>query len=84
MLQALTYRVGHHSTSDDSTKYRSSDEIKHWKMAKSPISRFRKWIEKNSWWDEERESEVQSTIKQEVTMARNVQSYVFTCFQLPV
>lgn len=72
LVEALTYRVGHHSTSDDSTKYRPIDEIKHWKMAKNPIARFRQWIEKNGWWDEERESEAQSTIKQEVIQAIQV------------
>ncbi|KAG0464573.1 hypothetical protein HPP92_018737 [Vanilla planifolia] len=29
LVEALTYRVGHHSTSDDSTKYRPIDEIEH-------------------------------------------------------
>lgn len=30
LIEAMTYRVGHHSTSDDSTRYRSISEIKHW------------------------------------------------------
>jgi TPP-dependent pyruvate/acetoin dehydrogenase alpha subunit len=33
-MQALTYRVGHHSTSDDSTMYRPIDEIEHWRTAR--------------------------------------------------
>ena len=28
LIEAMTYRVGHHSTSDDSTRYRGTDEIK--------------------------------------------------------
>nr|GFB44256.1 thiamin diphosphate-binding fold (THDP-binding) superfamily protein [Tanacetum cinerariifolium] len=31
LIEAMTYRVSHHSTSDDSTKYRSADEIEYWK-----------------------------------------------------
>ena len=27
LLEAMTYRVGHHSTSDDSSAYRSVDEV---------------------------------------------------------
>ena len=27
LIEAMTYRVGHHSTSDDSTRYRATDEI---------------------------------------------------------
>ncbi|GAB2226594.1 hypothetical protein Droror1_Dr00022405 [Drosera rotundifolia] len=33
LIKSLTYRVGHRSTSDDSTKYRRLDEIEHWKQA---------------------------------------------------
>merc|ERR1712183_195683 len=31
MLEAMTYRVGHHSTSDDSSVYRSKEEVDYWK-----------------------------------------------------
>lgn len=72
LVEALTYRVGHHSTSDDSTKYRPVDEIEHWKMAKNPITRFRKWMEKNGWWNEEHELEVQNKIKKEIIQAIQV------------
>lgn len=73
-LQALTYRVGHHSTSDDSTKYRPAEEIEHWKMAKSPVTKFQKWVERNGWWNEEDELEIRDRIKKEVkaTRARNL------------
>ncbi|KAK1406885.1 hypothetical protein QVD17_38494 [Tagetes erecta] len=37
LIEAMTYRVSHHSTSDDSTKYRSTDEIEHWKTMHSPV-----------------------------------------------
>jgi len=30
LIEAITYRVGHHSTSDDSTRYRESSEIERW------------------------------------------------------
>ena len=28
LIEAMTYRIGHHSTSDDSSAYRSVDEVK--------------------------------------------------------
>lgn len=31
LLEAMTYRQGHHSTSDDSTLYRSGDEVAYWR-----------------------------------------------------
>lgn len=27
LMEAMTYRIGHHSTSDDSSRYRSPDEV---------------------------------------------------------
>lgn len=66
--QALTYRVGHHSTSDDSTKYRPVDEIELWRSARDPIARFRKWIESNGWWSGEAESELRSNVRKQVKL----------------
>jgi 2-oxoisovalerate dehydrogenase E1 component alpha subunit len=31
LVESMAYRIGHHSTSDDSTRYRSKDEINEWK-----------------------------------------------------
>lgn len=66
-LQALTYRVGHHSTSDDSTKYRPLEEIEWWKSARNPVTRFRKWIENSGWWNDKLETELRNSVKEEVT-----------------
>jgi 2-oxoisovalerate dehydrogenase E1 component alpha subunit len=30
LVEAMTYRVGHHSTSDDSSKYRPIEEVQEW------------------------------------------------------
>jgi 2-oxoisovalerate dehydrogenase E1 component alpha subunit len=69
-FQALTYRVGHHSTSDDSTKYRPVDEIEHWRTARDPISRYRKWVQGNDWWSDAEESELRSRVRKEVLHQR--------------
>lgn len=39
LIEALTYRVGAHTTSDDPTKYRDDAEVEYWK-ARDPIKRF--------------------------------------------
>lgn len=72
LVEALTYRVGHHSTSDDSTKYRSMNEIEHWKTARNPMTRFRNWIQRNSWWSDEEETELRGSIRKEVLKAIQV------------
>lgn len=40
LLEALTYRRGHHSTSDDSSLYRSQQTLKHYETVDNPILRF--------------------------------------------
>ncbi|KAK8681811.1 hypothetical protein V6N13_054212 [Hibiscus sabdariffa] len=67
LVETLAYRVGHHSTSDDSTKYRSLDEIEQWKTDRDPVNRFRKWVELNGWWSEREETELRSNVKKEAT-----------------
>ncbi|XP_020246300.1 2-oxoisovalerate dehydrogenase subunit alpha 2, mitochondrial isoform X3 [Asparagus officinalis] len=66
LIEALTYRAGHHSTSDDSTKYRSVDEIEHWRTARDPVSRYRKWVESNGWWNDDAESELRNNVRKEL------------------
>ncbi|MQM18806.1 hypothetical protein Taro_051802 [Colocasia esculenta] len=66
LIEALTYRVGHHSTSDDSTKYRPVDEIEHWRTARDPISRYRKWVEGNGWWNDAEETELRRNVREEL------------------
>lgn len=47
--------IGHHSTSDDSSAYRSVDEVNYWDKQDHPISRLRHYMQGRGWWDEEQE-----------------------------
>jgi pyruvate dehydrogenase E1 component alpha subunit len=42
-IEAMTYRIGAHTTSDDPTKYRDEDELAFW-QAHDPIDRFRAYL----------------------------------------
>lgn len=44
LIEAMSYRQGHHSTSDDSTQYRAVAEIKHWKQTCDPIDRTKRYL----------------------------------------
>ncbi|XP_058282262.1 2-oxoisovalerate dehydrogenase subunit alpha, mitochondrial isoform X2 [Hylobates moloch] len=55
LIEAMTYRIGHHSTSDDSSAYRSVDEVNYWDKQDHPISRLRHYLLSQGWWDEEQE-----------------------------
>ncbi|KAI9113215.1 hypothetical protein K1719_015740 [Acacia pycnantha] len=72
LIEALTYRAGHHSTSDDSTRYRSIDEIEYWKKARNPVNRFRRWVESNGWWGDEDELKLRQSVKKELLQAIQV------------
>lgn len=69
LLNTLFFRIGHHSTSDDSTAYRSVDEVKYWHQQDHPISRLRKYMELREWWDDKAEAEWKDETKRNVMKA---------------
>jgi 2-oxoisovalerate dehydrogenase E1 component alpha subunit len=42
-IEALTYRMGAHTSSDDPTKYRLDSEVDYW-LQRDPIARFETWL----------------------------------------
>jgi pyruvate dehydrogenase E1 component alpha subunit len=44
LIEAVTYRIGPHSTADDATRYREAADVDEW-TAKDPIQRYRAWLE---------------------------------------
>ncbi|KGJ79965.1 pyruvate dehydrogenase [Cryobacterium roopkundense] len=44
LIEALTYRIGAHTTADDPTKYRDPEELAYW-VARDPIVRFRAYLQ---------------------------------------
>lgn len=69
LIEAMTYRVSHHSTSDDSFAYRARVEVEDWKRRDNPIARLRKWMEAKGCWDENKEKEARETIRRDVLKA---------------
>lgn len=66
LIEAMSYRVSHHSTSDDSFAYRSKKEVEEWKKRDNPISRMRKWMELKGWWSDDLEDNARRAIRKEV------------------
>jgi pyruvate dehydrogenase E1 component alpha subunit len=65
LIEAVTYRKGAHTTSDDPTKYRTKEEENEWE-AKDPMKRLKSYlIEKNLWSDEE-EDKLTKQYKKEI------------------
>jgi len=43
LIEAVTYRMGPHSTADDASRYRPGEEVDQWK-AMDPLDRYRSWL----------------------------------------
>ena len=71
LIEAMTYRLAAHSSSDDPSGYRSKDEEALWRE-KDPILRMYNWLTKKTWWSESEEKELQERLRREVleTMKR--------------
>ena len=66
LLEMMSYRISHHSTSDDSFAYRKRDEVEMWKQQDNPLTRLRKWLEHEGLWDEKMEGETRTAIRRDV------------------
>lgn len=65
LIEAVTYRLGPHTTSDDPTRYRSQEEVEEWK-GKDPLPRFQRYLQAKGIWDEELEAQVRQEAEAQV------------------
>jgi 2-oxoisovalerate dehydrogenase E1 component alpha subunit len=63
LLEMMSYRVSHHSTSDDSFAYRDRDDVEAWKARNDPLFRLKVWMEKKDLWDSEKETQFRKTTR---------------------
>jgi pyruvate dehydrogenase E1 component alpha subunit len=56
-IEAQTYRVGPHNTSDDHTRYSSAEVRDEWANARDPISRLRTYLDARGLWNDERQQQ---------------------------
>lgn len=68
LIEAVTYRMGHHTTSDDASKYRLDVEVKEWEK-KDPLLRFRIYLKSKGLWDESFEKAVQDKAEEDIETA---------------
>jgi 2-oxoisovalerate dehydrogenase E1 component alpha subunit len=77
MIEALTYRRGAHSSSDDPSVYRDPAEPKQWE-ASDPIERFRRYLAKKGLWTEAWQKELAESIDKEIVAANEHASHLGT------
>jgi pyruvate dehydrogenase E1 component alpha subunit len=67
-IEAVTYRIGDHTTADDASRYRSEAEVAEWKK-KDPIDRLLKYMAARGIWNESYGQKVAAEARQRVEAA---------------
>ncbi|MBL4899634.1 MAG: thiamine pyrophosphate-dependent dehydrogenase E1 component subunit alpha [Colwellia sp.] len=71
LVEAMSYRLGAHSTSDDPSGYRTREEEAKW-QANDPILRMKNWLLAQNWWDENQEKVLFEQLREKVLAAVKV------------
>jgi len=80
VIEALSYRLGDHTTADDAGRYRKKEELEqHWKY--EPLSRLHKYLINMAYWFKKDDQKLQKKTQQLVESA--VQDYLDTPAQMP-
>jgi len=69
LVEAMSYRVSHHSTSDDSSAYRPSAAASHWTQHSDPLARLRLHLQGRSLWCASRERAARARLRADVLAA---------------
>lgn len=65
-IEAMTYRVGHHSTSDDASRYRPQTEVDEWRTKYNPITRLYSYLVGKGWWSPEQDAALRKRARADV------------------
>ncbi len=61
-IECFTYRMSHHTTADDATRYRRQEEVEAWKL-KDPVLRLKLFMHKKGIWAEQYHKEIEEKSK---------------------
>ncbi len=62
LIECETYRMSHHTTADDATRYRDDKDVAAWKK-RDPISRMKKFLTGKKLWNDKLEKELTAKTK---------------------
>jgi len=68
LIEAVTYRMGPHSSADDPTRYVLKEELEEW-TRRDPLVRFRRYLEKKRLWSESDEKRAHEEANREIDEA---------------
>ena len=68
LIEALTYRLGDHTTADDATRYRNAEDVsRQWQF--EPIARLRKYLLRQGVWNPQQEQQLTDACTEDVSRA---------------
>ena len=68
LIEAITYRLGDHTTADDASRYRDKEELAQaWQ--REPITRLANYLRAQNVWSDEQEAELEKTCKAQIEAA---------------
>jgi pyruvate dehydrogenase E1 component alpha subunit len=67
-IEAVTYRFGNHTTSDDALKYRPREEVDFWRK-RDPLLRIKLYLQKKNLWSEEWQTKIEEAAREKILAA---------------
>ncbi len=67
-IEAVTYRIGAHSSSDDPTRYRDEREVERWRL-RDPLLRFERYLRRAELLDDAQQAAMSAAIEQQIADA---------------
>ena len=68
MIEAVTYRMGPHTTADDPGRYRSSEEATEW-ARRDPLERVRLYLSERDGWSDSWQAQIEDEATTEIDRA---------------
>lgn len=68
LIEALSYRLADHTTADDASRYRESDEVEAYRQ-EEPVLRLRRYLHRREWWDADAEEALKAECAAEIEAA---------------
>lgn len=67
-IEAVTYRLGDHTTADDARRYRDNEEVEVWKE-RDPLKRLKELLKTKKLWNDSKQAELDERAEKEVAAA---------------
>jgi pyruvate dehydrogenase E1 component alpha subunit len=68
LIEAITYRLSGHSTSDDPKVYRHDEEVEEWRR-RDPLARVRRMLAGRGLWSDDDQARVEAAMQEEIKVA---------------